>query len=211
MTTEPTRPCGTCGMPCTPGEYHPYAACLMFKACHNSETVRANLDAVRGQPSGAGEVVAWESTTLGYTKYLTQSRYEMFSPAARAWYKPYKCSNCAAPQTPQAVPPAGREPTIQWPKERDVGRIGDMSPGNFLRVGLDSDNDAYVSVCDEEGMGSVEFCVPGAGGGKSSRTRLALIALMVAIEADNVEDPGRDWWARRMGGIKGKEAGNAET
>lgn len=53
--TEPTRPCGTCGMPCTPGEYHPYAACLMFKACHNSETVRANLEAVRAtsQPTQA--------------------------------------------------------------------------------------------------------------------------------------------------------------
>ncbi|MDR6768665.1 hypothetical protein J2W88_003969 [Acidovorax delafieldii] len=65
-----------------------------------------------GQPSGAGEVVAWESTTLGYTKYLTQSRYEMFSPAARAWYKPYKCSNCAAPQPTQAVPPAGRDESV---------------------------------------------------------------------------------------------------
>jgi hypothetical protein len=28
-------------------EYHPYAACLMFKACHDGETVRANLDGVR--------------------------------------------------------------------------------------------------------------------------------------------------------------------
>lgn len=56
--TEPTRPCGTCGMPCTPGEYHPYAACLMFKACHNSGTVRANLEAVRGTPPAvAGEPV----------------------------------------------------------------------------------------------------------------------------------------------------------
>lgn len=27
-------------------EYHPYAACLMFKACHDSEVVRANLDSV---------------------------------------------------------------------------------------------------------------------------------------------------------------------
>ncbi|OYD50667.1 hypothetical protein CBY09_07995 [Acidovorax kalamii] len=43
-------------MPCTPGEYHPYAACLMFKACHDSETVRANLEAVRGTPPAvAGE------------------------------------------------------------------------------------------------------------------------------------------------------------
>ena len=30
-------------MPCEPAEYHPYAACLMFKGCHNSATVRANL------------------------------------------------------------------------------------------------------------------------------------------------------------------------
>jgi len=25
-------------------EYHPYAACLMFKACHDREVVRHNLD-----------------------------------------------------------------------------------------------------------------------------------------------------------------------
>lgn len=35
--------CSECGMPCDPAEYHPYAACLMFKGCHNSATVRANL------------------------------------------------------------------------------------------------------------------------------------------------------------------------
>jgi hypothetical protein len=27
-------------------EYHPFAACLMHEACRNSETVRANLNAV---------------------------------------------------------------------------------------------------------------------------------------------------------------------
>jgi hypothetical protein len=27
-------------------DYHPYAACLMFKACRDSEGVQANLDAV---------------------------------------------------------------------------------------------------------------------------------------------------------------------
>lgn len=42
-----TTPCADCGMPCTPREYHPYAACLMFKACHNSDTVRANLATAR--------------------------------------------------------------------------------------------------------------------------------------------------------------------
>ena len=38
--------CADCGMPVAPGEYHPFAACLMFKACHSSDTVRANLAAV---------------------------------------------------------------------------------------------------------------------------------------------------------------------
>jgi hypothetical protein len=39
--------CQECGMPCEPAEYHPYGACLMFKACLNSATVRASLDAIR--------------------------------------------------------------------------------------------------------------------------------------------------------------------
>ena len=40
-------PCGACGMPCDPAEYHPFAACLMYQACHNGDTVRANLEAIR--------------------------------------------------------------------------------------------------------------------------------------------------------------------
>lgn len=49
---KPPRPanvgkgCAECGMPVKLGEYHPYAACLMFKGCQDAETVRANLDAV---------------------------------------------------------------------------------------------------------------------------------------------------------------------
>ena len=38
--------CCECGMQTEIVEYHPYAACLMFKACHDSETVQANLDSV---------------------------------------------------------------------------------------------------------------------------------------------------------------------
>ncbi len=92
---------------------------------------------------------------------------------------------------------AQEDAPIVWPKSRDVGRIGDMSMSASLRVGLDGDNDTYVSVWDESGSGSIEFCTPGAGGGKSGRTRAALLALMVAMEADNAEDPRRDWWAVR--------------
>lgn len=38
--------CAECGMNVRLGEYHPYAACLMFKGCRNSETVRKNLEAI---------------------------------------------------------------------------------------------------------------------------------------------------------------------
>lgn len=40
------KACTECGMRVRLGEYHPFAACLMFKGCHNSAIVRANLDAV---------------------------------------------------------------------------------------------------------------------------------------------------------------------
>jgi hypothetical protein len=40
------RECKECGMLVEPGEYHPYAACLMFKACGDASVVRANLVAV---------------------------------------------------------------------------------------------------------------------------------------------------------------------
>lgn len=44
---EPTiQACVECGMPSTWEQYHPYAACLMFKTCHDSNIVMANLDAV---------------------------------------------------------------------------------------------------------------------------------------------------------------------
>jgi len=43
---EENENCTECGMSCEIGEYHPYAACLMFKACKNGEQVRTNLNAV---------------------------------------------------------------------------------------------------------------------------------------------------------------------
>lgn len=87
---------------------------------------------------------------------------------------------------------------MQWPTARDVGRFGDMSPDAFIRVGLDADNDVYVSISNGGSSAALEFCNPGGGGGgRSSRTRLALIELMRSIEADNAEHPTLDWWAQR--------------
>lgn len=52
---EKLTACAECGMPVKAGEYHPYAACLMFKACQNSDTVRGNLTDVMERAQHAGE------------------------------------------------------------------------------------------------------------------------------------------------------------
>lgn len=98
---------------------------------------------------------------------------------------------------------------IKWPKARDVGRYGDMSPHAHIRVGLDRDNDVYMSIYDESSGANIEFCAPGAGGGSSPKTRVALINLMHAIEEDNAANPAKDWWAKRNGAAKqgGNHAG----
>ncbi|KVO11735.1 hypothetical protein WJ73_19495 [Burkholderia ubonensis] len=50
--------------------------------------LRAVLAANPDQP------IAWEATTPAYIKYITDERYQKFSPAVRKWYKPYRCSSC---------------------------------------------------------------------------------------------------------------------
>lgn len=79
----------------------------------------------------------------------------------------------------------------RWPQGREAGRVGDMAPPDqtHMRVGFDADNDVYVAVWGDGQLAAIEFCCPGIGGGKSGRTRDALIALMVAMEADNAESP----------------------
>lgn len=101
-----------------PGEQNTVPAELLeqayregWAACRDAETIgeeaedwafgnsTANsrmIDAQQAAPQQeAQESVAWESTTPGYIKYITQTRYEKFSPAVRRWYKPYRCSGCA--------------------------------------------------------------------------------------------------------------------
>lgn len=77
---------------------------------------------------------------------------------------------------------------ITWPSSRDTARLEDMSPKGHLRVTLDESSDVLAEVFDGECFAHVEFCAGAGGGGKSPRTRRALIALMVAIEEDNVAD-----------------------
>jgi hypothetical protein len=99
------------------------------------------------------------------------------TPDGRAWL--------AANALLQAPQPSA------WPATRDIARLEDMSPNGHLRVLLDTDNDVLVEVFDGQQFASVEFCSPGAGGGQSARTRMALIGVMKAMLEDNAQKPHR--------------------
>ncbi len=89
-------------------------------------------------------------------------------------------------------------------------RKSDDGDGAFLRVLIDEQGDCWLYVQSEETWNiqingstkerkkihkaaGVRFCMPYGGGGRSSRTRMALMVLAEAIRLDNKEDPG---WAK---------------
>jgi hypothetical protein len=81
MTIEP---CGDCGMPCEPGEYHPFAACLMFKACHRSDVVRANLQFVVDHGKGAHLTPPAQAVDVGAIREVMEGLYSNADDCARA-------------------------------------------------------------------------------------------------------------------------------
>lgn len=109
---------------------------------------RAWLDGAAPQQE-AQKPVAWESTTPGFIKYITQARYEKFSPNVRRWYKPYKCSSCTAPQpapAPLSEMPYEKRKAIQegeqigasdaWFKARHE-MLDTVDRRNVFRAGFD--------------------------------------------------------------------------
>lgn len=56
----------------------------------------AELSALQGKP------IAWESTTPVYVKFITDERYQRLRPGYKKWYKPYRCSQCAAAEKGEA-------------------------------------------------------------------------------------------------------------
>ena len=73
------------------------------------ELIRSHYAAAPQPPAAAQEPFAWESTTPAYNKFITQSRYEKFSPEMQRWYKPFMCSSCAALVEAQQPAPSAAE------------------------------------------------------------------------------------------------------
>lgn len=79
------------------------AAKAKFIASANPATVLALLDELEAVEkriaelsSLQGKPIAWESTTPVYVKFITDERYQRLRPGYKKWYKPYRCSQCAA-------------------------------------------------------------------------------------------------------------------
>jgi hypothetical protein len=69
-----------------------------------------------------------------------------------------------------------------------------MSPEGTLSVVLQNDGDVIIHLKGRDSSGvhvsaEVEFCDPGAGGGRSPETLAALRELAAAIERDNRRAP----------------------
>jgi len=63
------------------------------------------------------EQYAWEATTPVYTKYITDERYQKFSPAVQKWYRPI-CQKCASqPGSGEAEPRAW---LVEWKCDADI-------------------------------------------------------------------------------------------
>lgn len=72
-------------------------------------------------------------------------------------------------------------------------RREDMSPEGRLQVFIQEDGDVIVQVIgyrhDQMEMASVEFCACGSGGGRSPKTRAAILELARAMIEDNRAAP----------------------
>lgn len=66
------------------------------------ERMARQIHAACSKPAAPDATIAWEATTIVYTRFITQAKYGKLSNAMRRWYKPYRCSSCNA-HAPQPV------------------------------------------------------------------------------------------------------------
>lgn len=109
---------------------------LLVTSLHHISTVETELmvdtDAMirklRSLTPNSGEpVIAWESTTPVYVKYITDAQYQSFSDTARRWYKPYKYSTTAPSTNIEACPKCG-ETEVGTACSPTCGRRDDYAP-----------------------------------------------------------------------------------
>lgn len=68
--------CAECGMHCAPREFHPYAACLLFRACGNATEVRAHIATLRAPTAEQAEGV--RSPWIDVADELPRSEWDKY-------------------------------------------------------------------------------------------------------------------------------------
>jgi hypothetical protein len=101
--------------------------------------------------------------------------------------------NMRAKQTKQPPMNADARRSNELEPNVPYERFEDMSPLGRLRVIMQEDGDAIVSVIEDPNehrlCPSVEFCTSFGGGGQSPKVRAAIIALAMAIKEENQTRP----------------------
>lgn len=92
---------------------------------------------------------------------------------------------------PEPLPIKMKKP-FEAEANKIYSRKEDMSPDGFLDILIEPDGDIIVIIRKGEGKdfrtSEVQFCDPGSGGGRSSKTRYALFKLIEAMEEDSKEN-----------------------
>ncbi len=71
MSDNKLTNCQECGMLVATNEYHPFGACLMFKATGSSDSVTANLNAIKEDAIGLAKLLS-QSDNDGLEKRLKE-------------------------------------------------------------------------------------------------------------------------------------------
>ncbi len=141
----------------------------------------ASYCAITGSRINHGEITkAWDALRALISKIAPDNAF--LEPTDRKWVKP-------------ELKIVATEDDFSWPKGIEPRTIyerpEDMSPDGLLRVIIEDDGDAIISIVPSKEhriMPSVQFCTY-AGGGRSARVRMAILHLAKAIADDNAERP----------------------
>lgn len=107
--------------------------------------------------------------------------------------------SCESPEVAEQLfeeltSPQSLSPRTTWPEGLQAGeryQVRSDEGEGFLRVQVDDQGDAYVLVCDDQRntVSSIRVCTR-RGGGKSPRTRMALLWLADAMRKDGEDLDG---------------------
>ena len=142
------------------------------------------------------EPIAWEATSAGVIKFVTDSRYKKFSQNIQQYYKPYRCSHCSEPvkQEPVAYkykessPETGEfvfaEPVKQAPVDglARACNLAGLDYEDFLRI------KAYLPVAAPVDAKAIQHCPCCGSDYFAGKTRVDLDA---AVKSDPLYLQGR--------------------